>query len=175
MREYLGRRILDVGCGQGELLDYLPSSTERIVLLDKSLLRRSKVNERLLDRALAGEFVVADVERGEIPLPSHYFDTVVMAALLEHLKFPAGALGEVHRLLIPGGRLLLTTPTPLGGWVHKMTSALGLTYREAAEEHEHFYGRENLTSILEQQGFNVQLFRSFLLGLNQFVVAHKSS
>ena len=173
MKEYLGRKILDVGCGHGELLDYLPSSVERVVLVDKSFERQARVHERLSRQSFAGAFVIADIEQEKIPLPPASFDTVVMAALLEHLKFPAGALREIHRLLEPGGKLLLTTPTPLGGWVHKITSILGLTYREAAEEHEGFYGRQSLTFLLEQHGFEVRLFNPFLLGLNQFVIARK--
>ena len=173
VKKQLGREILDIGCGYGELLEQLGSDVESVVLVDRSLERQTKVKKKLSEHFVDGRFVVADIEQGEIALPSASFDTVVMAALLEHLKLPGNALHEIRRLLGPGGKLLLTTPTPLGDWIHKITSYLGLTYREAAEEHKKFYGKTNLRSLLECHGFEVQLYKPFLFGLNQFVVARK--
>ena len=173
VKEHLGCKILDLGCGYGELLGQLGSEVDSVVLVDRSPERQSRVEEQLAQQSVRGRFVRGDIEQGELDLTRASFDTVVMAALLEHLKFPGNALREIQRLLEPGGRLLLTTPTPLGGRIHKVTSFLGLTYREAAQEHEKFYGREVLISLLELHGFEVQLFTPFLFGLNQFVMARK--
>ncbi len=171
--EHVGRKILDIGCGYGELLEHLGSEVDSVVLVDRSPERQARVEEKLAKQAVRGRFVRGDIEQGNLALTRASFDTVVMAALLEHLKMPGNALREIQRLLEPGGRLLLTTPTPLGGWIHKISSYLGLTYREAAQEHERFYARTSLISLLEIHGFEVQLFKSFLFGLNQFVVARK--
>jgi SAM-dependent methyltransferase len=46
----------------------------------------------------------------EIPLPDGFADTVLMSAVLEHLERPTDALTECHRLLRPGGHIILTAP-----------------------------------------------------------------
>ena len=119
-------------------------------------------------------FLLGDIAAGQIALPPASFDTVVMAALLEHLKIPVAALRETRRLLQPGGSLVLTTPTPLGGKVHAWGSHLGLTYREAADEHEGFFDYEGLKRLLSEGGFTLELYETFLLGMNQLVVARKA-
>jgi SAM-dependent methyltransferase len=55
---------------------------------------------------------VADIER--IPFGPATFDTVISCETIEHLRQPVAALRELHRVMCPGGRLLLTTPNYLG-------------------------------------------------------------
>ena len=117
--------------------------------------------------------MLGDIVTGEIPLPAESFDTVVMAALLEHLKTPRKALEEARRLLRSRGSLVLTTPTALGGKLHAWGSHLGLTYREAAEEHEGFFDYSGLKQLLSEGGFTCERYERFLLGMNQLVVARK--
>ena len=171
--KHLSGEVLDAGCGYGELLDYLPACVHSITLLDRSPKRLSKLQTRLEGGTADARFVLGDIAAGEIALPPASFDTVVMAALLEHLKTPGAALRETRRLLKPGGSLVLTTPTPLGGKVHAWGSHLGLTYREAAEEHEGFFDSVTLKRLLNAAGFTLELYETFLLGMNQLVVARK--
>ena len=96
-----------------------------------------------------------------------------MAALLEHLKMPGDALREILRLLEPGGRLLLTTPTPLGGRIHKITSYLGFDLSRSCRRTREVLWEDEFNRLLEIHGFEVQVFKSFLFGLNQFVIARK--
>ncbi len=173
IRDHLGKRVLDVGCGQGELLDFLPPGVERVVLLDRRPERQKKIAERLSDHEVEAKFLVGDVEQGELDFPPGSFDTIVMAALIEHLRTPSAALACVHKLLSTEGKLVLTTPSPLGGRLHWVASYLGLVYAEAAQEHERFYDFPSLARLLDQSGFLVEHFERFLFGLNQLVVARK--
>jgi SAM-dependent methyltransferase len=44
------------------------------------------------------------------PVPDATYDTVLCSEVLEHVADPAAALSEIHRVLKPGGRLVLTVP-----------------------------------------------------------------
>jgi ubiquinone/menaquinone biosynthesis C-methylase UbiE len=171
--KHLGGQVLDAGCGHGELLDHLPAQVESVTLLDRNPERLPRLQTRLSRGIIETRFMLGDIGAGEVPLPPASFDTVVMAALLEHLKNPGAALHEARRLLKPGGNLVLTTPTPLGGRLHAWGSRLGLTYREAADEHEGFFDYQGLKHLLEEEGFTCELYERFLLGMNQLVVARK--
>ena len=172
--KHLSGKVLDAGCGYGELLDYVPAHVHSVTLLDRSPERLPRLQTRLSSGTVEAKFLLGDIAAGKIVLPPASFDTVVMAALLEHLKIPAAALRETRRLLKPGGNLVLTTPTPLGGRLHAWGSHLGLTYREAAHEHEGFFDYEGLKSLLNEHGLTCQLYETFLLGMNQLVVARKT-
>jgi 2-polyprenyl-3-methyl-5-hydroxy-6-metoxy-1,4-benzoquinol methylase len=173
VRKYLGKQILDIGCGYGNLLDYLPAGVERIVLLDCSPDRQTEVKKRLTGTKIRADFLIENIDQPAVNLNFEPFDTVVMSAVLEHLKFPEIALGHVHKILCPNGRLVLTTPLPVGGKLHWLGSYLGLTYAEAAREHERFYDSRALQWLLKKKGFWWEHYERFLVGLNQLVVARK--
>lgn len=46
----------------------------------------------------------------QIPLPDHSLDAILCTEVIEHVVDPMVVLKEFHRLLKPGGKLLLTTP-----------------------------------------------------------------
>ena len=171
--KHIRGRVLDAGCGYGELLDYLPACVDSVTLLDRSPERLPRLQTRLSRATVETKFLLGDIAAGEVALPPASFDTMVMAALLEHLKNPGLALRETRRLLKPGGSLILTTPTPLGGRFHAWGSRLGLTYREAANEHEGFFDFEGLNRLLSEEGLICERYERFLLGMNQLVVARK--
>lgn len=91
-------RLLDVGCG---LKPYAP-------LLAPYVTEHVGVDHPDSPHALTSVDVLATAY--DIPLESASFDTVLMSEVLEHLERPGDALAESHRLLKPGGKLILTTP-----------------------------------------------------------------
>jgi len=173
VRNFLGKHVLDVGCGHGNLLEYLPPGVERIVLLDRSPDRLPEVKGRLSKTNVKADFLIENIDQPSLHLNLEPFDTVVMSAALEHLKFPETALRHLYTLLRPNGRLVLTIPVPLGGKLHRLGSHLGLTYADAAREHERFYNYRALRWLLEGIGFSMEHYETFLVGLNQLVVARK--
>lgn len=61
--------------------------------------------------ALGLDVARCDVEREPLPFADASFDAALMNELFEHLRIdPIGTLREVRRVLVPGGRLLLSTP-----------------------------------------------------------------
>jgi SAM-dependent methyltransferase len=92
-----GLRVLELGCGAGDLSVELLRRGARLTAID--------ISPRMVDlaraRAGAATFVVAPAE--ETGLPDASFDLVVGKWVLHHVEVAAAA-GEVHRLLRPGGR-----------------------------------------------------------------------
>lgn len=59
------------------------------------------------DEALTSD-IIAPLD--QLPVPDHRFDVVVATEVLEHVPEPLATLRELHRVLVPGGRLWLTVP-----------------------------------------------------------------
>ncbi len=108
-----GQRILDIGCGRGELVIHSVLRGARAVGIDYS-----ETAVAIARQALAGyppvvqeraAFAVMDARRLEFADSS--FDTAFMTDVVEHLAPPelAAALAEARRVLRPGGRLVAHT------------------------------------------------------------------
>jgi 2-polyprenyl-6-hydroxyphenyl methylase / 3-demethylubiquinone-9 3-methyltransferase len=166
-------RVLDVGCGYGDLLGHLPPSVTSIDLLDASPLREELAMSRARERGVPARFFLCDVNGPCTDLPAGPYDTVVLGALLEHLRPPIRVLAAAGERLAPEGLLVLTTPTPLGGELHRLGSYAGLTHPEAAHEHFGFYGEREIGEMLSEASLELVSYGRFLLGLNQIAVARR--
>lgn len=162
---------MDVGCGHGELLDFLPPGVEKVILVDRSPERRPRVEQRQATAGVPVAFEQFDIDQTPWKRGFEMVDTLVMAAILEHLKHPSEVLRQLRKVVKPNGSLVMTTPTPLGGRLHRVASHLHFTYAEAADEHEHFYSHLRLHNLLWNCGFVVERYERFLMGFNQLVVA----
>jgi SAM-dependent methyltransferase len=96
------RRVLEVGCGRGELAERMATELGAdVVALDQS---RRMVE---LTRARGVGARVGDVQ--ELPFADASFDVAVAAWMLYHVPDVDRALAELARVLRPGGRLVATT------------------------------------------------------------------
>lgn len=98
-----GRRILDVGCRDGALTRYYRQGNE-VVGVD--------VDREALDRcARALDIPVHWIDIGQgLPFEDASFDTVVCSEVMEHLHWPDRAVGEIARVLRPGGLFVGSVP-----------------------------------------------------------------
>jgi ubiquinone/menaquinone biosynthesis C-methylase UbiE len=99
-----GSRILEVGCRAGNLTQHFLAGNEVVGIdVDRNALK--EFESRL---GLVGHWV--DVDSEPFPFDDQHFDVVVFSEVMEHLRFPPRALGEIRRVLRPGGRLVGSVP-----------------------------------------------------------------
>jgi SAM-dependent methyltransferase len=114
-----GSRILDVGCGTGEMVAKL---TERgyeawgVDLAEPMIAYASR-------RYGSGRFRVGDIEK--IPFDDSVFDAVVCLGVIEYLVDDEQALKEIRRVLKPGGSAIVSTPSAISP-LHHMDRVVGV-------------------------------------------------
>ena len=119
-----GRLALELGCGTGIFLEKVAPAGARIVGLDLSADLLAKARARLV---AVTNVVLHRGNAERMPYAPSSFDTVYGSSVLHHLDLDR-ALGEVFRVLRPGGRCVFTEPNILNPQVAIMFQ-LGLTKR----------------------------------------------
>ncbi|MGH9775204.1 MAG: class I SAM-dependent methyltransferase [Candidatus Acidiferrales bacterium] len=146
--EFLGKNLgaaADIGSGPGVFTRYLCRNARSVHAadIDRGALERLLARHEK-EKNLSG--VVTGAER--LPFADAQFDTVLFLEVLEHLDDDAAGLREIHRILAPGGKLVLSVPVPPGEvnegdpWGHK---------REG-------YELQELQELVTRCGFSVGAF-----------------
>jgi len=154
-----GGTLLDVGCGRGRFLSiaaragYVVYGTE---LTDESArAARHTVGE---DRVRVGTLARCGFAPGR-------FDAVTMWHVFEHLPDPGETLDECHRLLRPGGTLVLSVPN-IESWQARWAG--GSWFHLDMPRHLVHYSPETLTAMLARHGFRIEALSHFSLEQNPF-------
>jgi ubiquinone/menaquinone biosynthesis C-methylase UbiE len=95
-------RLLEVGCGEGALLATLPASEKFGIDPSVQALMRAKVRS-------SAECAVARCE--QLPFPMAAFDVVLAVGVMEHFERVDDAIGEIRRVLRPGGHFIALIQT----------------------------------------------------------------
>ena len=105
---YLGKRILEIGCGIGNLTGFL-AKQGKVLAVDVNPGYIREARRRLKD--VPGiSYKKVNLEKNLFTLRSFRPDTVICVNVLEHILDDRRVLRECYRLLPPGGKLLLFVP-----------------------------------------------------------------
>jgi len=139
-------RVLDLGCGTGELLAKLPADTF-MTGIDLSV---AMLQQGVQKPALGGRLVAADAHA--LPLADQSMDVVTCLISFQYYLDPLTALREVHRVLKPGGRFFLGA---LSSRVLEV-SPVDEVLRRVLGGLARFYRPSELRGLLSEAGFSAQ-------------------
>ena len=156
-----GERVLDVGSGSGVFADRLARAGCRVVGVDANPAAVEYATATFARDGL--EFLHGYLD--ELELPPQSFDRATSIEVIEHAHMPQvlELLGDLRRILKPGGRLLVTTPNYRGVWpaIEWLADRLASTAHMDADQHVNRFHRRKLVTALEESGFAVERVRTF--------------
>jgi 2-polyprenyl-3-methyl-5-hydroxy-6-metoxy-1,4-benzoquinol methylase len=157
-----GSRILEVGCGAGNLLLQATVPGSFPVALDLSMQALTFVRSRL-EEAKAHEegpegFTCMQSIGECLPLQDNSFDCVLLSEVVEHLEAPQISIREASRVLRPGGRLLVTTPNYRSFWpiMEWTVDRLNMAPKMAGEQHISRFHPASLKKLLIESGLKIE-------------------
>jgi demethylmenaquinone methyltransferase / 2-methoxy-6-polyprenyl-1,4-benzoquinol methylase len=166
-----GMRALDVAGGTGDLAAGMArqvGATGLVVLSDINAAMLAHGRDRLLDNGLARNVrcAIADAER--LPFPTASFDCITIGFGLRNVTNKQAALASMHRVLKPGGQLLVlefSHPTAPGlrpiydrysfnvlPWLGKTVAKNEASYRYLAESIRRFPDQNTLVTMMQAAG-----------------------
>lgn len=155
--------ILDIGCGDGFATGVAAQRNpgHRFAGLDWSAISLTAARRRGIAALRAG------LDAPRLPIRPGSVDVVVMSEVIEHLVDTDSAIEAAHRVLKPGGSLLLSTPN-LAAWYNRGLLAVGIqpVFSEVSLRsvfgrpgsqvagHLHMFTRRALVEFLAAYGFS---------------------
>jgi SAM-dependent methyltransferase len=151
--EAMGRRILEVGSGTGNITQFLCANGCEVMATDVVPSYRNEL-QRLFESKPNVQVSQFDLDSKAPPeFVANPFDTVVCLNVLEHIEDDLFALEQMRNVLKPGGKLALLVP------------AHQVLYGEFDRAVGHFrrYGKRELLDRLKEAGFTVRGVKFFSL------------
>lgn len=152
-----GMLVLDLGCGAGRHTFESLKRGASVISADLDDAALKDVRGLVAAMRLEGEMttetsgcVVADAL--DLPFPDATFDRVIAAETLEHIRPDTRAIGEIARVLKPGGVVAVTVPR---WWPELINWGLSREYRTTPGGHVRVYRRSQLRERLRGAGLEI--------------------
>jgi ubiquinone/menaquinone biosynthesis C-methylase UbiE len=150
-------RALDLGCGDGEVLFAMSNKYDEVWGVDIVQKRIDRIKTKT-----GGEgkihLKVADLNE-RLDFADDYFDCVTIVNVLEHLFDPFAIVHECHRLLRPGGTVIVHVPNVASALnrIRLLVGRLPTTSRASGWDggHLHYFTQSSLKQLLQKERFNV--------------------
>ena len=125
---HLSGKVLDVGCGIGDMLRFRPNT----IGVD--------INPKTVTWCKEQGLEAYTMEPDMLPFDTDSFDALILDNVLEHIAEPRPLLTEAKRVLNSSGRLLTGVPGSKG--------------YASDPDHKVYYDEKGLTNLLERNGFS---------------------
>lgn len=144
-----GYRVLEVGCGTGNVLRVLEQVCSRGIVVGMDLYAEGL--------AFARQRTRCPLVRADLTTPPFHarFDLIGLFDVLEHLPDDRRVLGDLHRMLAPGGRLILTVPAHPWLW----------SYFDEESGHQRRYRAGELREKLGTAGYTVEYLTPYMAAI----------
>lgn len=153
-----GEAILDVGCGTGNYTIELARRGLKASGIDSSEEMLAWAKEKARRKDLETTFQRADAMN--LPFPESSFEVVISTGLLCFLVEPEKALIEMHRVLKPGGRLIIGTLNRWSPWA--LFRRIKGMFKETIYNQARFISPTELEGLIRRAGFEVRETRTCL-------------
>ncbi len=159
-------KLLDIGCGTGAGTRLVASGHTGECIIFGIDVSMSSLNTAFL-RSINP--ILAEIDVSNLPVQDNSMDVVILDEVIEHVVETDRLLGEIYRVLVPGGLLLLSTPN-LAAWFNRIALLLGIQPAYSEVSFRKIYGRpgsevvghlrlftlKSLVELVEDSGFNVR-------------------
>ena len=149
--EGAGRRLLDIGCATGNVLEVARQHGWNASGIEISPWAAARARER--------GFSVAERQLEECEFEPAVFDAVTLFDVLEHFPDPAASLRTIHRILKPGGVFVLETPNVEGVAVRYFSRVNSIIVQPHA--HLVLFSEKTLREALTKSGFVILSMKAF--------------
>jgi ubiquinone/menaquinone biosynthesis C-methylase UbiE len=149
-------KVLDIGCGYGGLLIYLKRKVgfeKSMEGLDCSELMVARATAEMKQRGLDSDINIRQGVATKLPYPDNSFDVVLSTYVIKHLsdELAKEMLGEVMRVLKPGGRFCLWEAAPSK---NRYLQVFNLKLLKMGVSTAYLRTTEELRDCLEAAGFS---------------------
>jgi SAM-dependent methyltransferase len=148
--------ILDIGCGDGALALILGKGAAKVVGLDinASAIDRANCIAAVTANSIKAEFVCKKLE--EVGFVDGHFDKIFSFSVIEHIPNYTEVLREAHRVLKPGGQMVISVDSLMG------MSGERIGRHRAVFSVQHYFTPHDLSELLKEIGFtSVEVYSIF--------------
>ncbi len=186
-----GHRVLDIAGGTGDLTKRfakLVGDDGEVVLSDINAAMLEEGRRRLVDAGVTGNVTIVQADAEQLPFDDQSFDRVTIAFGLRNVTNKDAALKEMHRVLKPGGRVLILEFSKPADFLKpaydlysfKVLPALGRmvasdsdSYQYLAESIRMHPDQETLLDMMKEAGFERCRYQNMTGGIVALHIGHR--
>lgn len=163
-----GKKILDIGCGEGYMLLRLKDKFDELSGLDvaPSRLKEAEINIKEIDPSMGAKFKFMEGNADDpLPFPNEFFNVITCIAVIEHVYDIFSLVKEIHRVLKPDGYVIAEVPN-IAYLKHRISLLLGLlpvtsspyNWEEVGWDggHIHYFTMNRFCLLFESQRFRIE-------------------